>query len=84
MTTAAGAIAVVAPRVDDRRIDPVSGERQRFRSMIVPPWCRKMAEVLPLLHLHGLSSGDLAPALTEFFGSGAGLSATVIKRLPKQ
>lgn len=87
VTTAAGAIAVVAPRVDDRRIDPVSGERQRFRSTIVPPWCRKsprVAEVLPLLYLHGLSSGDFAPALTEFFGSGAGLSAAVITRLTKQ
>lgn len=29
----------------------------------------------------GLSSGDFVPALTEFFGSGAGLSASVITRL---
>jgi putative transposase len=36
---------------------------------------------LPLLYLHGLSTGDFAPALEEFFGSGAGLSAPVIGRL---
>jgi putative transposase len=82
--TAAGAVAVRAPRVDDRRVDPVTGERARFRSVILPPWCRKspkVAEVLPLLYLHGLSTGDFAPALEEFFGSGAGLSAPVISRL---
>ncbi|MEX3769377.1 IS256 family transposase, partial [Mycolicibacterium fortuitum] len=30
--TAAGAVAVVAPRVNDKRVDPDSGERQRFSS----------------------------------------------------
>jgi transposase-like protein len=43
-----------------------------------------VSEVLPLLYLHGMSSGDFAPALTEFFGSAAGLSASVITRLTKQ
>jgi putative transposase len=41
----------------------------------------QVAEVLPLLYLHGLSTGDFAPALEEFFGSAAGLSAPVISRL---
>src|SRR5215204_5935189 len=84
VTTAAGSIPVRAPRVDDRRVDPVSGERVRFRSVILPPWCRKspkVAEVLPLLYLHGLSTGDFVPALEEFFGSKAGLSASAIIRL---
>ena len=82
--TAAGAVAVQAPRVDDRRVDPVTGQRIRFRSVILPPWCRKspkVAEVLPLLYLHGLSTGDFVAALEGFFGSGAGLSAPVITRL---
>jgi hypothetical protein len=39
--TAAGGVQVRAPRVDDRRIDLVTGQRIRFRSMILPPWCRK-------------------------------------------
>jgi transposase-like protein len=33
------------------------------------------------LYLHGLSSGDFIPALEEFFGSGAGLSAKSVQRL---
>jgi putative transposase len=84
VTTAAGVVTVRAPRVDDRRTDPVTGDRIRFRSMILPPWCRKspkVAEVLPLLYLHGLSTGDFVPALEGFFGSAAGLSAAVITRL---
>jgi putative transposase len=82
--TAAGAVPVQAPRVNDRRVDPVTGQRVRFRSMLLPPWCRKspkVAEVLPLLYLHGLSTGDFVAALEGFFGSGAGLSAPVITRL---
>jgi transposase-like protein len=84
VTTAAGAIAVRAPRVDDRRTDPATGGRARFRSVILPPWCRKspkVAEVLPLLYLHGLSTGDFVPALEQFFGSAAGLSAAAVGRL---
>jgi putative transposase len=87
VTTGAGAIEVVAPRVNDRRVDAETGQRQRFRSSILTPWCRKSpraTEVLPLMYLHGMSSGDFAPALGEFFGSGAGLSASVITRLTTQ
>lgn len=39
---------------------------------------------MPLLYLHGLSSGDFVPALEEFFGTEAGLSATTITRLTEQ
>jgi putative transposase len=84
VTTVAGGISVRAPRVNDRRSDPVTGERARFRSAILPPWCRKspkVAEVLPLLYLHGLSTGDFVPALEAFFGSSAGLSAAAVGRL---
>jgi putative transposase len=84
VTTVAGSIPVRAPRVDDRRTDLVSGGRVRFRSVILPPWCRKspkVAEVLPLLYLHGLSTGDFVPALEAFFGSSAGLSAAAVGRL---
>jgi putative transposase len=87
VTTAAGAVAVRTPRVEDRRADPVTGDRVRFRSVILPPWCRrspKVAEMLPLLYLHGLSTGDFVPALEAFLGSAAGLSAAVITRLVAQ
>ena len=82
--TSAGAIEVVAPRVNDKRVDPDTGQRCRFSSAILPAWARKtpkVTEVLPLLYLHGLSSSDFAPALGQFLGSGAGLSAPVITRL---
>jgi transposase-like protein len=82
--TSAGAVEVTAPRVNDKRTDPATGERQRFSSAILPPWARKtpkITEVLPLLYLHGLSSGDFVPALGQFLGSSAGLSAAVITRL---
>jgi transposase-like protein len=85
--TSAGAVEIQARRVNDKRVDPATGERQRFRSVIVPPWCRKsprVAEVLPLLYLHGLSTGDFVPALESFLGSAAGLSSASITRLTKQ
>jgi transposase-like protein len=87
VATGAGPIEIEAPRVNDKRVDEVSGERCQFRSSIIPPWARKspkVAEVLPLMYLHGMSSGDFAPALSEFFGSSAGLSASVVTRLTKQ
>ncbi|MGP3936331.1 IS256 family transposase, partial [Nonomuraea sp. KM88] len=85
--TAAGAVEVKAPRVNDKRIDEDSGERRRFSSAILPAWARKspqITEVLPLLYLHGLSSGDFVPALGQFLGSASGLSASVITRLTEQ
>jgi len=85
--TAAGAIAVHAPRVNDKRVDEATGERRRFSSAILPAWCRrspKITEVLPLLYLHGLSGGDFVPALEQFLGSAAGLSASTITRLTEQ
>lgn len=85
--TAAGSVEVRAPRVNDKRVDAETGERQRFSSVILPAWARKspqMCEVLPLLYLHGLSSGDFGPALEQFLGSGAGLSASTITRLTAQ
>jgi putative transposase len=82
----AGAVELKAPRVNDRRVDE-DGNRQRFKSVILPPYMRrspKVTEVLPLLYLHGLSSGDFVPALEGFFGTQAGLSASTITRLSEQ
>jgi putative transposase len=78
VTTGAGMVEVSAPRVDDRR------EGERFTSAILPAYMRKspkVSEVLPILYLRGLSTGDFAPALGEFFGSDAGLSASTVNRL---
>jgi transposase-like protein len=73
--------------VNDKRVDDATGERKRFSSAILPPWCRKspkISEVLPLLYLHGLSSGDFVPALEQFLGSAAGLSPATVTRLTVQ
>jgi putative transposase len=85
VTVGAGTLEVRAPRVDDRRV--VDGAKQAFRSRILPPYVRrspKVAEVLPLLYLHGLSTGDFQPALAGLLGEdAAGLSPTAIARLVK-
>jgi len=86
VTTAAGAVPVRAPRVNDKRTDEVTGERKRFASAILPAWARKsprVAEVLPLLYLHGLSSSDFGPALEQFLGTSNGLSPATITRMTK-
>jgi putative transposase len=61
------------------------GQRQRFTSRILPPYMRrspKVAEVLPILYLRGLSTGDFRPALAGLLGEdAAGLSPTNITRL---
>lgn len=80
VTSGAGTMAVKAPRVRDRR------EGHRFTSAILPPYMRrtpKVAEVLPVLYLRGLSTGDFQPALTSLLGeeATAGLSPTAITRL---
>jgi putative transposase len=87
VATGVGQVEVARPRVDDRRVDPETGQRLRFQSVILPRWVRrspKVAAVLPLLYLHGLSSSDFVPALEELLGSAAGLSASVITRLCQQ
>jgi putative transposase len=83
VVTSAGAVQVRAPRVNDKRVDEVTGQRRRFASVVFPAWCRKspkVTEVLPLLYLHGLSSKDFVPALESFLGTDAGLSAATVTR----
>ena len=81
VTTAAGELEIQTPRVHDRR------DGHRFTSAILPPWARrspKVTEVLPVLYLRGISTKDFEPALAEFFGSEAGLSASTIQRLTRE
>ncbi len=57
IVTGAGEVEVKAPRVRDRRAED---ERQPYASSILPPYLRrspKVAEVLPILYLRGLSTG---------------------------
>jgi transposase-like protein len=84
VTCGAGTLEVSAPRINDKRVDE-SGDRQRFTSRILPPYMRrspKVSEVLPILYLRGLSTGDFQEALPVLLGEDAsGLSATNICRL---
>jgi putative transposase len=84
LTLGAGTVELKAPRVNDRRRDE-QGQRQRFTSRILPPYMRrspKVAEVLPILYLRGLSTGDFRPALEGLLGEDtAGLSSANIARL---
>lgn len=84
LVSGTGVLKVRAPRVDDRRRDE-AGHRQRFTSKILPPYMRrspKVAEVLPVLYLRGLSTSDYQEAMPVLLGDEAkGLSATTITRL---
>ncbi len=84
LTLGAGTVELNAPRVNDRRRDE-QGPRQRFSSRILPPYMRrspKVAGVLPILYLRGLSTGDFRPAPEGLPGEdAAGLSSADIARL---
>jgi len=83
--TGVGPVTIAAPRVNDRRV--VAGARQKFTSALLPPYVRRsprVESVLPLLYLHGLSSGDFREALPALLGpEAAGLSPSAIVRLTK-
>jgi len=85
VTTGVGPVTLAAPRVNDRRV--VDGVRQKVTSVILPPYVRRsprVESVLPLLYLHGLSSGDFREALPALLGpEAAGLSSSAILRLTK-
>jgi len=88
VTVGSGTVRLRAPRVNDRRVDEQTGERQKFSSRILPAYARrspKVTDVLPILYLRGLSTGDFGPALRDLLGEDAsGLSASAISRLTKQ
>jgi hypothetical protein len=67
--TGAGPLEVEQPRINDRRVDPVTGKRQKFSSAILPPWARSspnINDVLPLMYLHGMSSSDFCRRSNSF------------------
>ncbi len=88
LTVGSGTVRLRAPRVNDRRVDEQTGERQKFSSRILPAYARrspKVTDVLPILYLRGLSTGDFGPALRDLLGDDAsGLSASAISRLTKR
>ena len=79
LQTGLGPLQVVQPRVQDRR------PGQRFTSQLLPPYLRRVPSLdalIPALYLHGVSTGDLAEALSAILGPQAvGLSPANIVRL---
>src|SRR3954469_8085259 len=61
VTVGSGTVALRAPRVNDKRVDEQTGERQKYSSKILPAYARrspKVNDVLPVLYLRGVSTGD--------------------------
>ncbi len=78
--TGIGHVPVQIPKVRDR-----AGEGRKFTSSLIPPFLKRsksMTEMLPVLYLKGLSTGDFGEALEALLGKDAkGLSASTISRL---
>src|SRR5262249_52513644 len=81
--TGIGPAAVRCPRVRDR--GGGGCERIRFFSANLPPHAlpsESLEVLVPILYLHGISTGDLEDALVAWLGRDAGgLSASTIGRL---
>lgn len=78
-----GEIDVQVPRTRDRGRTGV-----QFSSNLIPPYLKRtksFEELLPVLYLKGLSTGDFQEALESLVGANAkGLSASTICHLKKQ
>ena len=85
IVTGAGPVEVATPRVDDRVLAR-QGEA-RFTSALIPPYLRRtkhIEELLPVLYLKGISTGDFREALQALLGPDViGLSAETIVRLKR-
>ena len=86
VTTGAGELKIEAPRVNDKRVDEY-GNRQRFKSSLLPPFLRRtknIDELFPVLYLKGISTCDFEEALEALLGKEViGLSASNITRLKR-
>ena len=83
LVTGAGPVEVATPRVDDRVL--AQHDEPRFTSALIPPYLRRtqhIEELLPVLYLKGISTGDFTEALAALLGRDViGLSAETIVRL---
>ena len=81
-----GPVMIRQPRLDDRALKETREER--FTSEILPRYLRRVPSVdnlIPILYLKGISTGDMSEALASILGAdAAGLSATNVVRLKAQ
>ena len=86
LVTGIGPVKIRQPRLDDRVLS--EGGEERFSSRILPRYLRRVPSVdnlIPILYLKGVSSGDMSEALASILGAdAAGLSATNVVRLKAQ
>ena len=82
LLTGIGPLPVRQPRVRDKR------EGKSFTSAILPRYMRRVPSLdnlIPVLYLKGISTGDFTEALEAILGENAkGLSASTVVRLKKQ
>ncbi len=82
LLTGIGPLPVKQPRVRDKR------EAKSFTSAILPRYMRRVPSLdnlIPVLYLKGISTGDFTEALEAILGENAkGLSASTVVRLKKQ
>ncbi len=72
LITGIGPVAIKQPRVDDRKLAEL--EEQRFSSKILPRHMRRVPSVnnlIPVLYLKGVSTGDFSEALEAILGRDA-------------
>jgi putative transposase len=82
LLTGIGPLSIKQPRVRDKR------EGKSFTSAILPRYMRRVPSLdnlIPVLYLKGISTGDFSEALEAILGENAkGLSASTVVRLKKQ
>lgn len=82
LLTGIGPLSIKQPRVRDKR------EGKSFTSAILPRYMRRVPSLdnlIPVLYLKGISTGDFTEALEAILGENAkGLSASTVVRLKKQ
>jgi transposase-like protein len=78
--TGLGDVEVQVPKIRDK-----SQQGIKFNSLLLPPYLKRtesIEELLPILYLKGISTGDFSEALKSLLGKNAkGLSAGTISRL---
>jgi len=78
--TGLGDVEVQLPKVRDK-----SKQGIKFNSLLIPPYLKRtesIEELLPVLYLKGISTGDFSEALKSLLGANAkGLSSGTISRL---